>query len=74
MSFNLDPSKQVQETIYSRKKMKSSHPSVSFKNSPVSSTIVRKHLGMLLDNKLSCEHHINFVLNKAKKTTAILRS
>ena len=44
MSFN--PSKrtrkQAQETIFSRKKMKSSHPSVYFNNIPVSSTSVHK--------------------------------
>ena len=44
MSFN--PSKrtrkQAQETIFSRKKMKSSHPSVYFNNIPVCSTSVLK--------------------------------
>ena len=41
--------------------MKSSHPSV------------HKHLGMLLDDKLSYEHHLKFVLNKIKKTIGLLR-
>ena len=75
MSFN--PSKrtrkQAQETIFSRKKMKSSHPSVYFNNIPVSSTSVHKHLGMLLDDKLSYEHHLKSVLNKVKKTIGLLR-
>ena len=70
MSFNPDPSKQAQEIIFSRKKMKSSHPSVYFNNIPVSSTSVHKHLGMLLDDKLSYEHHLKSVLNKVKKTMA----
>ena len=56
MSFNPDPSKQAQEIIFSRKKMKSSHPSVYFNNIPFNSTSVHKHLGMLLDDKLSYEH------------------
>ena len=73
MSFNPDPSKQAQEIIFSRKKMKSSHPSVYFNNIPVSSTSVHKHLGMLLDDKLSYEHHLKFVLNKVKKTIGLLR-
>ena len=68
MSFNPDPSKQAQEIMFSRKKMKSSHPSVYFNNIPVGSTSVHKHLGMLLDDKLSYEHHLRFVLNKVKKT------
>ena len=53
--------------------MKLSHPSVYFNNIPVSSTSVHKHLGMLLDDKLSYEHHLKFVLNKVKKTIGLLR-
>ena len=64
MSFNPDPSKQAQEIIFSRKKMKSSHTSVYFNNIPVSLTSVHKHLGMLLDDKLSYEIHLQSVLNK----------
>ena len=52
MRFHLDPSKQAQEIKFSRKKMKSFHPSVYFNNIPVSSTSMHKHLGMLLDDKL----------------------
>ena len=73
MSFNPDPSKQAQEIIFSRKKMKSSHPSVYFNNIPVNSSSVHKHLGMLLDDKLSYEHHLKFVLTKIKKTIGLLR-
>ena len=53
--------------------MKSSHPSVYFHNIPVSSTSVQKHLGMLLDDKLSCEHHLKSALNKVKKAIGSLR-
>ena len=53
--------------------MKSSHPSAYFNNIPVSSTSVRKHLGMLLYDKLSYEHHLKPVLNKVKKTIGLLR-
>ena len=53
--------------------MKSSNPSVYFNNIPVSSTSVHKHLGMLLDGKLSYEHHLKFVLNKVKKIIDLLR-
>ena len=73
MSFNPDPSKQAQEIIFSRRKVKSSHPSVYFNNIPVSSTSVHKHLGMLLDDKLNYKHHLKFVLNKVKKTIVLLR-
>ena len=73
MSFNPDPSKQAQEIIFSRKKMKSTHPSVYFNDIPINSTSVHKHLGMLLDDKSSYEHHLKFVLNKIKKTIGLLR-
>ena len=53
--------------------MKSSHPSVYFNNIPVSSTSVHKYLGMLLDDKLSYEHHLKSVLNKVKKTICLPR-
>ena len=53
--------------------MKSSHPSVYFNNIPINLTSVHKHLGMLVDDKLSYEHHLKFVLNKIKKTIGLLR-
>ena len=70
MSFNSSTRtrKQAQETIFSRKKMESSHPSAYFNNIPVSSTSVYKHLGMLLDDNLSYEHRLKSVLNNVKKT------
>ena len=73
MGFNPNSSKQAQEITFSRKKLKSSHQSVYFNNIPVSSTTVHKHLGMLLDDKLSYEHHLQFVLNKDKRTIDLLR-
>ena len=72
MSFNSDPSKQAQKRIFSRKKMKSSHPSMYFNNIPVSSTSLHKHLGMLHGDKLKYENHLKFVLNKVKKTIGLL--
>ena len=73
MSFNPDPSKQTQEIIFCRKKIKSYNPSVYFNNAPVGSTSVHKHLGMLLDNKFTYEHRLKFVLSKVKKTIGLLR-
>ena len=72
MNFNPDPSKQTQEIIFSRRKVKSSHPSVYFNNISVSSNSVHKHLGMSLDDKLSYKHHLKSVLNKVKKTIDLL--
>ena len=71
MNFNLDLSKQTQETIFSRKGMMSSDSSVYYNSIPVSSTTVHKYHGMLFDNNLSYEH-LKFVLNKVKKTIDLL--
>ena len=73
MSFKPDPSNQAQEIICSRKKTKSSHSSVYFNNIRVSSSSVHKHLGILLNDTLSYEHHLKSVLNKVKKTISLLR-
>ena len=71
--FNPDPGKQAQEIIFSMKKMKESHPNMYFNNIPVSSTSLYKHIGLLVDDKLSYEHHLKFVVNKVKKTINLLR-
>ena len=73
MIFNPDPSKQVQEIIFHSKKMRFSRSSVHFNNISVRSTSVHKHPGMLLDDKLSYDHHLKFVLNKVRKTIGLLR-
>ena len=52
--------------------MKSSHPSVYFNNITVSLTSVHKHLGIVLDDKLSYEHRLKSVLNNVKKTIGLL--
>ena len=53
MSFNPDPSKQAQEVTSSRKLQKISHPSIYFNNNPIEQVSSQKHLGMVLDTKLS---------------------
>ena len=68
MSFNPDPSKQAQEVIYSRKLKNVSHPSLVFNNANVSSCKSQKHLGVLLDSKLTFENHNKTILNKTKLT------
>ena len=54
MSFNPDPSKQVQEVIFSRKLQKSTHLTLSFNNNTVTQSITQKHL---LDTKLDFQGH-----------------
>ena len=73
MNFNPDPNKQAQEIKFSRKKTASLQQVVYFDNKPVKSTQTHKHLGMMLDSNLSCEHHIKSILNKVNKTIGPLR-
>ena len=73
MSFNPDPSKQAQEVIFSRKTKKEYHPPLAFNNNNVSETNSQKHLGVVLDNRLSFEDHLKMILNKVNKTIGLLR-
>ena len=72
MKFNPDHTKQAQEIIFSRKKTVSIHPVVYFNNTPVNSTATHKHLGMILDSKLSYENHLQSVFSRVNKTISLL--
>ena len=67
MRFNPDPSNQAQEVIFSRKLKNVSHPSLLSNNANVSSCKSQKHLGILLDAKLTFEEHYT------KRTIGLLR-
>ena len=73
MSFNLDPIKQAQAVIFSRKIKKISHPPLNFNNDTVSKYIqYQKHLSAYLDNKLDfCENHWN-IFKKVNRTISLL--
>ena len=73
MSFNLDPSKQAQGYIFSRRTKKISHPSLCFNNSIVSQTPYQKHLGIFLDVRLTFEEHLKVITTKVNKTIGLLR-
>ena len=57
MSFNLDPNKQAQEVIVSRKLKKVCHPPLHFNNNNVSQVSSPKHVGLTLDTMLTSEEH-----------------
>ena len=65
MLFNPDPKKPAHEVIFSRKKNEETHPSVFYDNIEVSRTDSQKHLGLVLDNKLTFKKHIKDKLNEA---------
>ena len=68
MSFNSDPSKQAQEVIFSRKLNKDYHPPLAFNNNNVPETDSQKHLGIILDNRLSFTNYLKMILNKVNNT------
>ena len=73
MSFNPDPSKQAQVVIFSRKLKKITHPPLVFNNANVSQCKSQKHLGIMLDSKLTIEDHYKTVLSKTNRTIELLR-
>ena len=73
MSFNADPSKHAQEVIFSRKSKRSTHPPLVFNNKNVSQTYSQKHLGVILDFRLTSEEHLNNILDKVNKAVGLLR-
>ena len=73
MSFNPDPKKQVQEVIFSWKSKATSHPPLVFNNNNVMQAASHKHLGIILDTRLSFEKNLEAVLCKINKTIGLIR-
>ena len=74
MSFNPDLSKQVQETVCSRKTHKISYPKVNFNNSPVVQSTYQKHLGLYLDQKLNFSYHIKQKISRAYRGIGVIKN
>ena len=73
MSFNPDPQKQAVERIFSRKKNEIDHPVVLFNDTPVKKVIEYKHLGIVLDSKLSFNAHVKAAISKTRKGIGMLK-
>ena len=73
MSFNPDPQKQAVELIFSRKKTEIDHLVVLFNNTPVKKVIEHKHLGIVLDSKLSFYAHIKAAISKTRMGIGMLK-
>ena len=68
INFNRDLSKQAQEVLFNRKLQKVSHTKLFFNNSDVSQKNSQKHLGVLLDSKLTFHDHLDIVFTKVRTT------
>ena len=73
MSFNPDHNKQAVEILFSQKIHDVYHPPLLFNNSVVCKVDSHKHLGLLLDPKLTFINHINDKIKAAKRTVGILK-
>ena len=73
MSFNPDPSKQAVQLIFSRKRAPLNHPQIYFNDIQVSSVDEHKHLGLILDKKLTFSSHIKDLIGKASKGIGMIK-
>lgn len=73
MRFNPDITKQAIEIIFSKKRASIEHPSLAFNGIPVAREPSTKHLGVILDSKLSFREHINQQIIKGKKGLALMK-
>ena len=63
--FIPDPTKQVEEVIFSKQIIPGTHPSLFFNNSLIEQATTQRHLGLTLDQKLISQYHVNE--NKQRK-------
>ena len=73
MEFNPDPTKQATEVFFSFKETSPNHPQLIFNGIAVAKVNDQKHLGLILDSRLSFEKHLNGKIIKAKKYVGILK-
>ena len=70
--FNPVPSKQAQAVIFSHESKRPTQPPLVSYNSNVFQSYSQKHLGVILDFKLTFEDHLCNVLAKVKKAVSLL--
>ena len=73
MLFNPDPKKPAQEVLFSRKKQVQIHPTISLNNVEVQRVPFQKHLGFILDEKLSFSQHIDSAISKINTGISVIK-
>ena len=73
MSFNPDVRKQATEVVFSRKKSPADHALLVFNNSNIKTVSHQKHLGLILDEKLSFDSHLKEKISKANKVIGLIK-
>ena len=73
MSFNPDPTKQAVEVTFSKKRSPVNQLPIFFNEVPIKNVPEQRHLGIILDSKLSFASHIKTVISKSKQGIGMLR-
>ena len=75
IQFNPDPTKQANEVIFSRKTSSNnlSHPPIKFNKIDISKSPHQKHLGIVLDSKLSLNAHVDQKIKKCNRIIGLIR-
>ena len=73
MSFNPDISKQAVEIIFSNQNAIPGISPITFNGIPVKTVVETKHLGMIIDKKLSFESHVTEKIKKANKGIGVMK-
>ena len=73
LSFNPDINKQAVEVLFSHKIKKSVHPPIFFNDAEVKRVNEHKHLGLILESKLSFSQYINEKIKIARKSLGIIK-
>ena len=73
MTFNPDPTKLAEEVLFSYKRQSPQHPPIYFNNNEVKRVNEHKHLGLILDSKLSFTKHINEKVSIARKGIGVIK-
>ena len=74
MKFNLDPNKQVQELIFSKKAENNNFLPLTFNKTELRTCQSQKHLGLILNERLNFTEHINSKTSKCYKLIAITKT
>ena len=73
MSFNLDPTKQAQEFVFTRKVKNVVHLPIFLNKKQVQQVSSQKHSGLILDTYLTFNEHIKTIASKVNKIIILLR-
>ena len=73
MSFNPDPLKQATEVLFSKKRTVINHPDLFFNGIKINRVSSQKHLGMILDERLTFNDHVSKKISNASKGVGTLR-